>query len=536
MPAPPPESDPATLRTLVILWEPVMIGQVSPPAMIASMNRWSLRLAALTIGLVLICACGGGASVADPGQSAVGAALPTARTAGAQLTDWPEFGLDPQRTDATLRPTGITLANVTRLTDRRITLPGTVDSSPIYLHAVKVARRVRNVVVVTTTYGRTVALDPATGGLLWTFTPSGYTSWAGSAQITNASPIADPDRRFVYAASPDGLIHKLALADGREDPAGAWPARITRDPVREKLAAALNIDGPDVIATTGGYLGDAPTYQGHVALLARATGKVVGVFNTLCANRHTLIVPTSCPESDSAILSRGGPLVEPGGRRLLIATGNGAWNGTTDFGDSVLELTFPGLRLRQAYTPTDQATLNANDLDLGSTAPALLGHDRLLVAGKDAIMRVLDLAALDGHRPPGPQTLGGDLQTLPTPGAAEPFTQPAVSAGGDQTTVFAATFAATAAYTVVGGRLHELWANSTPGTSPLLAGGLLYVYDPRAGGIDVYDPGSGQRVAKLAGGSGHWNSPIVVDGHVIEPEGNANDRRLTGTIDLFSAG
>ncbi len=217
-----------------------------------------------------------------------------------------------------------------------------------------------------------------------------------------------------------------------------------------------------------------------------------------------------------------------------MSTGNGAWNGTTDFGDSVLELTFPGLRLRQAYTPTDQATLNANDLDLGSSAPALLGQSRVLVAGKDAVMRVLDLAALDGHPPPGQQTLGGELQTLPTPGGAEPFTQPAVSNAGGQTTVFVADFSATAAYTVVAGRLRQLWANSTPGTSPMLAGGLLYVYDPRAGGIVVYDPGSGRQIAKLAGTSGHWNSPIVVDGHVIEPEGNANDARLTGTIDLFS--
>ena len=45
-------------------------------------------------------------------------------------------------------------------------------------------------------------------------------SWAGTAQITNASPLADPDRRFVYAASPDGLIHKLSLADGSEDREG----------------------------------------------------------------------------------------------------------------------------------------------------------------------------------------------------------------------------------------------------------------------------------------------------------------------------
>jgi PQQ-like domain len=505
----------------------------------AAISWRPLRAAALTVACALLCGCGGGGrggspAAADPAGPA--AVTRVAATTPGELTDWPEFGLDPQRSDATSMPTGITAANVGRLRSRRIALPGTVDSSPIYLHDVTVAGRSRDVVVVTTSYGRTIAIDASSGRLLWVFTPPGYAGWAGTAQITNASPIADPDRRFVYAASPDGLIHKLSLADGREDPTGAWPARVTRDPVHEKLGSALNIDGPDVIATTSGYLGDIPTYQGHVALIDRTGGRVVGVFNTLCANRRTIIVPTSCGQSDSAILSRGGAVVEPGGGRILIDTGNAYWNGTTDFGDSVLELTFPGLALRQAYTPTDQATLNTGDLDLGSSAPALLGDDRVLLAGKDAIMRVLDLARLDGRPPGAPETLGGELQTFSTPGNAELFTAPAVWTHAGRTTVFVADFSATAAYSLVGGRLDELWSNDTPGTSPVLAGGLLYVYDPKAGGIDVYAPASGRRIAKLTGASGHWNSPIVVDGHVVEPEGNANNHLLTGTLDLFSLG
>jgi hypothetical protein len=76
----------------------------------------------------------------------------------------------------------------------------------------------------------------------------------------------------------------------------------------------------------------------------------------------------------------------------------------------------------------------------------------------------------------------------------------------------------------------------SPGTSPVMAGGLLYVYDPSAGGIAVYLPRSPRPIAHLAGEPGHWNSPVVVDGHVLEPEGNANDHSLTGTLDLFTVG
>jgi hypothetical protein len=100
--------------------------------------------------------------------------------------------------------------------------------------------------------------------------------------------------------------------------------------------------------------------------------------------------------------------------------------------------------------------------------------------------------------------------------------------------VFVADGAGTAAFVLRSGHLLRAWQNGTPGTSPVMAGGLLYVYDPSRGGIDVYRPGSPRAIARLGGEPGHWNSPIVVDGHVIEPEGNANDHRLTGSLEIFS--
>jgi len=500
------------------------------------------RLGLTAAACALLGACGSTAVTAAVHTPTVSvAAIPSAtRSSTSELLDWPEFGLDPQRSDVSELATGITRANVAHLRHITVTLPGTVDSSPIYLHGVTVDGAVHNVIVVTTTYGRTIAIDADSGQILWTFTPPGYGKWAGSAQITVASPLADPDRLFVYAASPNGLIHKLSLADGGEDREGSWPARVTLEPIHEKLGAALNIDGPDIVAATSGYLGDAPPYQGHVVLISRASGRLLSVFNTLCANRRELQVPSTCPASDSAVLSRGGPVVEPGGGRILIDTGNGPWNGTTDFGDSVLELTFPGLTLRQSFTPTDQEELNNSDTDLGSSAPALLGEDRVVLAGKDGIMRVLVLSRLDGHPPSGARArlhpLGGEAQRLSIPGGGELFAAPAVWRRGGRTTVFVADEHATAAYVLRGGRLYRAWEAATPGTSPVMAGGLLYVYDPSGGGIYVYRPSSPRPIARLAGEGGHWNSPIVVDGHVVEPEGDANEHKLTGALEIFSAG
>jgi hypothetical protein len=475
-------------------------------------------------------------TVSTSAATAAAAAKEGAPAGGTELTVWPEFGLDPQRSDATSASTGITAADIGSLHDRRVTLPGTIDSSPIYLGGAGVAGGTHDVAIMTSTYGRTFALDARSGRRLWTYTPPGYSKLLGSDQITTTSPVLDPGpgHRYVYTASPDGKVHKLLTASGKEIRTGAWPVSITRDPTKEKMDAALNVDGPYVIATTGGYIGDIPIYQGHVALIDRESGKLAAVFNTLCANRRGVIVPSSCPESDSAILSRAGAVVEPGGHRILVDTGNATWDGKRYFGDSVLELTVPGLHLRQSYTPRNQAELNSNDLDLGSSAPALLGQDRVLVGGKDGVLRVLDLQRLDGHAPGGKPRLGGEVQTLETPGDTQLFTAPAVWHHGKATTVFLADSAATAAYSVRGGRLHQLWQNDTPGTSPIVAGGLVYVYEPGEGGIEVYEPGSGKPIAKLPGAPGHWNSPIVVDGHVIEPEGDANDHSGSGTVDLFS--
>jgi hypothetical protein len=503
----------------------------------------TLRRPALAaiLGGALMCAllgsCGGDSRA--QASSAATAEIPAPRAASpvasvGRLLDWPEFGLDPQRSDVTERATGVTAANVRALKRIQVRLPGTVDSSPIYLHGVQAAGARRDVILVTTTYGRTIALDASSGSILWIFTPRGYGRWAGSPQITTTSPIADPGRAFVYAASPNGLIHKLSLADGSE--ARGWPVSVTRDATHEKLAAALNLVGRYLIAATGGYFGDAPPYQGHVVLIDRRSGHVTAVFNTLCANRHTLIQPSSCPASDSAILSRAGAVVEPGGRRILIDTGNGPWNGVTDFGDSVIELSVPSLKLRAAYTPPNQEELSSTDTDLGSSGPAPLGHDRVALAGKDGMLRVLSLSRLDGHPPTGGDRgrLGGAIQTLPLAGGGQLFSAPAVWIRGRHTTLFVGGEGATSAYVLLDGRLRLAWQSPLPGTSPVLAGDLLYVYDPVHGGIEVYRPRSPRPIARLPGSSGHWNSPIVVDGHVIEPEGDANEHALSGTLEIFS--
>ncbi len=108
----------------------------------------------------------------------------------------------------------------------------------------------------------------------------------------------------------------------------------------------------------------------------------------------------------------------------------------------------------------------------------------------------------------------------------------AVLHAGSTTWLFAADDGGTAAWTFSGGRLQERWKNRNGGTSPVIAGGLLYVYDS-GGGLRVYEPETGRQLANLECGGGHWNSPIVVDGLIALPEGNSNQHRTTGVLDIW---
>jgi outer membrane protein assembly factor BamB len=414
--------------------------------------------------------------------------------------DWTRFGYDAARSSSGPAATGITAANAGKLVRQRVVLDGTVDSSPIYLRAVRVAGRTRDVFFVTTTYGKTLAVDAASGRIVWRFTPAGYKSFAATSQITTATPAADPSRRWIYAAS-----------------------------AHEKIAASLNFARGLVLLSTGGYIGDAPPYQGHVVAITAASGRIAHAWNSLCSDRGGLLTPSSCPESGSAIWGRAGVVVAPGTGNLLVATGDGRFDGSRYWGDSVLMLSPTAARLLQNWTPVDQKALEDGDVDLGSTAPAVLSSRFAVQSGKDGRLRLLDLRRLNGRGVHGTRT-GGELQTLELGEGL--FSAPAVWHHGGTTWLFVSTFASTRAYRLAGSRLTQAWATPVGGTSPVVAGGLLYVYDPSRG-LNVYRATSGALVTRLQTGAGHWNSPIVTDGRVALPEGNANDHVLSGVLDIY---
>ena len=466
-------------------------------------------------------------------------AAPAPAPSRVPAADWPQFGDNAQATGVGPPATGITAADVGRLTLRSVQIDGVADTTAIELHGVPVGSRRHDLIVVTTSYGRTIGIDAGTGRRLWEFAPSGVNSTPGNPQVTTASPVADPDRRFVYSASPNGVVHKLSVATGRQ----VWSRAVTFDPVHEKLASALNISGPWLVVVTGGYYGDTPPYDGHVVLIDRGTGAIAHVWNTECSNRHALIRASSCgvtnTRGDNAIWGRPGAVLEPGSGRILVATGNGPFDGRTSWGDSVLELSPDAAHALHNWTPANQAQLSAGDVDLGSSSPAQLpgfhGWRLVIQGGKDGRLHLLNLDRLDGTTGGAGPRLGGELGEVASPGGGEVIPQPAVWSHGGRVYVFVATGSGTAAYQLVDAQhphLSVVWQNGAPGTSPVIAGGLLYVYNP-GGGIAIRRPATGALLRKLPTPSGHWNSPIVVGGRVIETTGNYHTSASSSTIDIW---
>ena len=480
-----------------------------------------MSIAALCLGLL---ACT--ADAAPPPPDGTGSAPPASSPAHRPPSthDWTRFGWDVAASGAATDSMGVTAANVGTLKRQQIAIDGTVDASAIYLHGVEIQGATHDAFFVTTTYGKTIAVDAPTGAILWEYTPPGTARLEGTAQITTATPVADPGREFLYAASPDGFIQKLAVADGSP----AWRTAITRLPTREKIASALNFFRGRVIAVTGGYIGDAPPYQGHVAVLDGATGSLLQVWNSLCSGRSGLLAPASCPQSDSAIWGRAGAVIDAATGDIYVATGNGPWDGASNWGDAVVELDPDATRILGNYTPVDTEQLDSEDLDLGSTSPVLLGGNLVAQGGKDAILRVLDWSRMAGTAP----HRGGEASHVATPSGDRLFTAPAVYRPGGATWLLAADNGDTSAWTLEGQRLALRWRASHGGTSPVVVDGLAFVYDPR-GGLRVYDATTGAPVTTLRCGRGHWNSPIVVDGMIALPEGNANHHRTAGVLDVW---
>jgi hypothetical protein len=49
----------------------------------------------------------------------------------------------------------------------------------------------------------------------------------------------------------------------------------------------------------------------------------------------------------------------------------------------------------------------------------------------------------------------------------------------------------------------------------------------------VLSPATGRTIVASTPGLGHWNSPVLADGHIVLGESNANAHRTSGVLDIW---
>src|SRR5450631_248466 len=443
--------------------------------------------------------------------------------------DWLQFGGNPQHSGNNTAEIILTPSNVASLVQKyQANLPAIADGAPVFLEAVSTPSGVKNLLFVTTTDGRIIALDAQTGATAWSHQYGPGTckiNNTGGDCYTTSSPAIDPNRLYVYSYGLDGNVHKYQMGDGTEIMSGGWPQSATLKGYDEKGSSALSIatsaGATYLYATHAGYPGDQGDYQGHVTAINLATG-AQKVFNAACSDQPVHLynvdggIEPTCATRQNGIWSRPGVTYDAGTDRIYLATGNafngtaGQFDGNHNWSESVIALTPDGSggsgtnagKPLDSYTPTNHVSLDAADADIGSTAPSILPvplnskvQHLAVQSGKDGMLRLIDLQNLSSQG--GPGNVGGEIGTnvaLPQGGGL--FSQPAVwvNPADNSTWIFVVNGNGASALRLNfdgsgNPSLSMQWHNGQSGTSPIVANDLVFVI--AGSNVRALDPVSG---------------------------------------------
>jgi hypothetical protein len=285
---------------------------------------------------------------------------------------------------------------------------GAVFAQPLYAPAIAVpGKGTRNLLFIATTNDRVYAFDAGHAGPpLWLrnltdeaagITPVPVTDITNNNDLNvvgNVGIVGTPviDRAagalFLVARTRENgkhvqRLHKFSLASGKDLTApvvidasvkstakDAVDSRLQFDPKGANQRPALVIVNGNVIIAWASHE-DIRPYHGWVMAYSAATLKQTAVF---CV---------SPDGTEGGIWQSGrGPAVDPAGG-IYFETGNGSFNGTSDFGTSLIKLSLRNnaFAVDDYFTPHDYQALNDRDADLGSTGPMLIPGTTLLIGG-----------------------------------------------------------------------------------------------------------------------------------------------------------
>jgi hypothetical protein len=171
-------------------------------------------------------------------------------------------------------------------------------------------------------------------------------------------------------------------------------AKIIFNPLYQLNRPALLLVGNVLYVAFGGHCDKGP-YHGWVFAYDVSnpkTPKKIAVLCTTPNGKGPLFNGEPVEGWGGIWMSGEGPSVDELGNVYLV-TGNGSYDGKTEFSDSVLKMKLDGgkLQIQDWFTPQDQTKLKDYDYDLGSGGVAVVPNSHLLLAGgKEGVMYLLD--------------------------------------------------------------------------------------------------------------------------------------------------
>ncbi len=312
--------------------------------------------------------------------------------------------------------TVLTLANVNsktfglKFTDA---VDGQVFAQVLYLSNLTINSASHNVVFVATEHDSVYAFDAdAAGAALWhtsfltggatTASPSSVHSTIGTEIGITGTPVIDINAvpnpvLYVVAETDEGgsyihRLHALDVTTGKE--ISGSPVTISSSGFSSKQ----QLQRPALILANGnvyvsfGSEGDFSPWHGWIF-----------GFNTGNLSQAPAVWNSSPSGNAGGIWGGGGGLAADSDGNIYAATGNGNWNGTTQFSMSWVKLN-PDLTVKDFWTPFNESSLSSGDGDLGSGAPLLVPNqpgsahpNELIGCGKPTPVYVVDRDNMGGH-------------------------------------------------------------------------------------------------------------------------------------------
>ncbi len=346
-------------------------------------------------------------------------------TGSANVLTW---HYDNERTGLNPNETNLTLSNVKAGSFGKLfsyLVDGYLYAQPLYVSGLTVGGAKHNVVFVATERASVYAFDAdsyGTGAPLWqrSLLESGESPATGTVQpfqgITS-TPVIDASSGTMYVVSAQKTssssffrLHALDITTGAEKFGGpvvisASVPGTNSDAVNGvvHLTTSCVQRAALLLAENTVFAGFSGCHSGWLVSYDAGSLAQTGVFN-------------SSPDTNGygtyggaggIWMGGGGPAADSNGS-IYITTGNGPYNDSTAWADSVLKFNAQ-LKLLDHFTPHDWSFLQCRDADLSAGGLLLIpGASRALVGGKTGKLYLVNIDALGGEQ----ANDAGAVQTL----------------------------------------------------------------------------------------------------------------------------